>query len=73
MFFPSLSKIPNMMCLNNYILHLSKDFVKTNESILEKLAVFKIECWLMADNHAGFYFETNIHLYLEILFFIDFG
>lgn len=52
MIYPSLSKAANMICLHNYIHHLSKDLVNTDESILEKLAVFKIECWLMADSYA---------------------
>lgn len=53
MVYPSLRKIANMICLHNYIYHLSKDLVNTNVSIIEKLAVFKVECWMMADLHAG--------------------
>lgn len=50
--YPSLSHLANAICLHNYIYHFSKDLVKTNESILGKVAAFKIGCWLMADEQA---------------------
>ena len=70
MIYLSLDKVANMILLHNYIHHSSNNLVNTNESILDKLAIIKIECPLMVVFHAGsndFMIKLKINI-LNVMF-----
>ena len=65
--YPSLSKIADSICLHNYMSHLSHHIVQNDEGLLDKIAVFKIECWEMTDE------EADQHVLMQYYLLYDFG
>lgn len=50
--YPDLSKKAENICLHNFIHYLSNEKNINHDDLLKKLAIFKIECWAMADEEA---------------------